>query len=239
MSKVVIWWAGLMRGAVSIALAYNQVPLFFYVITSCIIPWNDWFVKLALLQFTFSGVTSDPVHATIITSTIIVVFFTTLVGIPLNPTLHEFIYKFIVKTSESISMSPWFQVFGFLTRPLISAMLPRHSRAPSRGHSTGSNSPKDDFTLPFFSTDEDASGSGIVLEQAKRSISMLLERPVHTVHIYWRKFDDKFMRPIFGGPQSHWLCMKQSQMLPYTSGVLKSSADKEAASLVAIPCLVS
>ncbi|CAL5043047.1 unnamed protein product [Urochloa decumbens] len=144
--QVVIWWAGLMRGAVSIALAYNQ--------------------------FTFSGVTSDPVHATIITSTIIVVFFTTL-------------------------------VFGFLTRPLISAMLPHHSRAPSRGHSTGSNSPKDDFTLPFFSTDEEASGSGIVLEQAKRSISMLLERPVHTVHIYWRKFDDRFMRPIFGGPQSH------------------------------------
>ena len=60
------------------------------------------------------------------------------------------------------------------------------------------------FTLPFFSTDEeDASGSGIVLEQAKRSISMLLERPVHTVHIYWRKFDDRFMRPIFGGSQSH------------------------------------
>nr|CAB3467927.1 unnamed protein product [Digitaria exilis] len=150
--KVVIWWAGLMRGAVSIALAYNQVLQLFY--------------------FTFSGETSDPVHAAIITSTIIVVFFTTL-------------------------------VFGFLTRPLISAMLPRHSRASSRGHSTGTNSPKDDFTLPFFSTDEDASGSGIVLEQAKRSISMLLERPVHTVHIYWRKFDDKFMRPIFGGPQSH------------------------------------
>ncbi|KAL6592686.1 hypothetical protein ACP70R_049361 [Stipagrostis hirtigluma subsp. patula] len=139
--QVVIWWAGLMRGAVSIALAYNQ--------------------------FTFSGVTSDPIHATVITSTIIVVFFTTL-------------------------------VFGFLTRPLISAMLPHRSR----GHSTGSNSPKDDLTLPFFSN-EDASDSGIVLEQAKRSISMLLERPVHTVHIYWRKFDDRFMRPIFGGPGSH------------------------------------
>ncbi|KAJ1259147.1 hypothetical protein BS78_10G131800 [Paspalum vaginatum] len=144
--QAVIWWAGLMRGAVSIALAYNQ--------------------------FTFSGVTSDPVHASIITSTIIVVFFTTL-------------------------------VFGFLTRPLISAVLPRHSMALSRGHSTGSNSPKDDFILPFLSADEEASGSGIVLEQAKKSLSMLLERPVHTVHIYWRKFDDKFMRPIFGGPQSH------------------------------------
>ncbi|CAL5043048.1 unnamed protein product [Urochloa decumbens] len=106
-------------------------------------------------------------------------------------------------SSERTPITFKHQVFGFLTRPLISAMLPHHSRAPSRGHSTGSNSPKDDFTLPFFSTDEEASGSGIVLEQAKRSISMLLERPVHTVHIYWRKFDDRFMRPIFGGPQSH------------------------------------
>lgn len=26
-AKVVIWWAGLMRGAVSIALAYNQVTI--------------------------------------------------------------------------------------------------------------------------------------------------------------------------------------------------------------------
>uniref|UniRef100_A0A0E0LB09 Cation/H+ exchanger transmembrane domain-containing protein n=1 Tax=Oryza punctata TaxID=4537 RepID=A0A0E0LB09_ORYPU len=148
-NQVVIWWAGLMRGAVSIALAYNQ--------------------------FTFSGVTLDPVHATIITSTIIVVFFTTL-------------------------------VFGFLTRPLISAILPRQHRQSTTpgtgggGRSTGSNSPKDDFILPFLSTDEEASGSGSGFLQAKRSISMLLERPVHTVHIYWRKFDDRFMRPIFGGP---------------------------------------
>ncbi|KAF2926527.1 hypothetical protein DAI22_06g134400 [Oryza sativa Japonica Group] len=147
--QVVIWWAGLMRGAVSIALAYNQ--------------------------FTFSGVTLDPVHATIITSTIIVVFFTTL-------------------------------VFGFLTRPLISAILPhqhRQSTTPGTGgggRSTGSNSPKDDFIMPFLSPDEEASGSGSGFLQAKRSISMLLERPVHTVHIYWRKFDDRFMRPIFGGP---------------------------------------
>ncbi|EEC80495.1 hypothetical protein OsI_22740 [Oryza sativa Indica Group] len=133
------------------------------------------FVKLACFQFTFSGVTLDPVHATIITSTIIVVFFTTL-------------------------------VFGFLTRPLISAILPhqhRQSTTPGTGgggRSTGSSSPKDDFIMPFLSPDEEASGSGSGFLQAKRSISMLLERPVHTVHIYWRKFDDRFMRPIFGGP---------------------------------------
>lgn len=144
--QVVIWWAGLMRGAVSIALAYNQ--------------------------FTFSGVTLDPVHAAVITTTIVVVFFTTL-------------------------------VFGFLTRPLISAMLPqqRH-REGTGGHITSSNSPKDEFILPFLS-DENAPGSESGINQAKRSISMLLERPVHMVHIHWRKFDDKFMRPIFGGPLSY------------------------------------
>ncbi|KAL5164711.1 Sodium/hydrogen exchanger 4 [Glycine soja] len=51
--QIIIWWAGLMRGAVSIALAFKQ--------------------------FTFSGVTTDPVNATMITNTIIVVLFSMLV----------------------------------------------------------------------------------------------------------------------------------------------------------------
>lgn len=31
------------------------------------------------------------------------------------------------------------------------------------------------------------------------SLRMLLSTPSHTVHHYWRKFDDAFMRPVFGG----------------------------------------
>lgn len=31
------------------------------------------------------------------------------------------------------------------------------------------------------------------------SIRALLTTPTHTVHHYWRKFDDSFMRPVFGG----------------------------------------
>ncbi|KAJ3694650.1 hypothetical protein LUZ60_000027 [Juncus effusus] len=140
--QVVIWWAGLMRGAVSIALAYNQ--------------------------FTYSGITWDEVNATIITSTIVVVLFSTL-------------------------------VFGFLTRPLVTKLLPHHRRqSKSSNHSTDEDE-LDDIMLPFLTQDENsASSSGLL--QAKRSLSMLLERPVHTVHAHWRKFDDKFMRPIFGGP---------------------------------------
>lgn len=31
-SQVTIWWAGLMRGAVSMALAYNKVKISFHVL---------------------------------------------------------------------------------------------------------------------------------------------------------------------------------------------------------------
>jgi hypothetical protein len=31
------------------------------------------------------------------------------------------------------------------------------------------------------------------------SLRMLLSKPTHTVHYYWRKFDDALMRPMFGG----------------------------------------
>ncbi|KAL4313430.1 hypothetical protein GQ457_01G006700 [Hibiscus cannabinus] len=138
--QVVIWWAGLMRGAVSIALAFKQ--------------------------FTFSGVTWDPISAAMITNTIIVVLFTTL-------------------------------VFGFLTKPLILCLLPRVSDTSDGGQ--GSKSPKEDLTLPLLSSEESATSN--VLRE-KNSLSMLIGRPVYTVHFYWRKFDDKYMRPIFGGPRS-------------------------------------
>ncbi|ONK68518.1 uncharacterized protein A4U43_C05F12670 [Asparagus officinalis] len=133
--QVIIWWAGLMRGAVSIALAFNQ--------------------------FTFSGVTMDPVHATMVTSTVAVVLFTTM-------------------------------VFGMLTKPLVRNVIPRHARA----HDTNLSKEKD-ITLPLLPIDDAGASS---FQQAKRSLTMLLERPAHTIHAYWRKFDDTYMRPVFGGP---------------------------------------
>ncbi|KAL3733393.1 hypothetical protein ACJRO7_022853 [Eucalyptus globulus] len=136
--QVVIWWAGLMRGAVSIALAFKQ--------------------------FTYSGVTSDPVNATMVTNTIIVVLFSTL-------------------------------VFGFLTKPLIYCLLP-HSTANGQ-QPREAKMPKEDMTVPMLSMEESAATN---ILRAKDSLSMLIERPVHTIHSYWRKFDDAYMRPIFGGP---------------------------------------
>ncbi|CAN4097163.1 unnamed protein product [Withania somnifera] len=135
--QIVIWWAGLMRGAVSIALAFKQ--------------------------FTYSGVTVDPVHAAMVTTTVIVVLFSTL-------------------------------VFGFLTKPLINYLLP-HNDHTRRSIDREPTISKD--TLPLLSFDESTSTN---LLRAKDSLSMLLQRPVYTIHSYWRRFDDTYMRPIFGGP---------------------------------------
>ncbi|XP_027062355.1 sodium/hydrogen exchanger 4-like isoform X2 [Coffea arabica] len=140
--QVIIWWAGLMRGAVSIALAFKE--------------------------FTHSGVTWDPVNATMVTTTVIVVLFSTI-------------------------------VFGLLTKPLVSCLLPPHdakigdlSREPTIS--------KEDMRLPLLSFEESAATN---VQRAKDSLSMLLERPVHTIHHYWRRFDDAYMRPIFGGRRSN------------------------------------
>ncbi|XP_074310868.1 sodium/hydrogen exchanger 4 [Silene latifolia] len=131
--QVIIWWAGLMRGAVSIALAFKQ--------------------------FTYSGITLDTVNATMVTVTVIVVLFTTL-------------------------------VFGFLTKPLILYLVPHTPPQESK-------TPKEDLTLPMLSMDESASTN---LSRAKDSLALLMERPIHIIHSYWRKFDDAYMRPTFGGP---------------------------------------
>nr|GMC76429.1 sodium/hydrogen exchanger 4 isoform X1 [Ipomoea batatas] len=149
--QVIIWWAGLMRGAVSIALAFNQ--------------------------FTFYGITLNPTHATMVTITIIVVLFSTI-------------------------------VFGFLTKPLVCCLLPCQDsnidQEPSISHESNldrepSISKDDDVRLPLLSFEESAATN---ILRAKDSLSMLIERPAYTVHSYWRRFDDAYMRPIFGGPHS-------------------------------------
>ncbi|ERN16872.1 hypothetical protein AMTR_s00057p00151470 [Amborella trichopoda] len=138
--QVIIWWAGLMRGAVSMALAYNQ--------------------------FTRVGYTQLPGNAVMITCTITVVLFSTV-------------------------------LFGMMTQPLIRLILPHHSK-PAHGVSSEPSSPKS-FLVPFL---ENGSGEGPDSARSvarPSSLRMLLRAPTHTVHYYWRKFDNAFMRPMFGG----------------------------------------
>ncbi|KDP39222.1 hypothetical protein JCGZ_00979 [Jatropha curcas] len=139
--QIIIWWAGLMRGAVSIALAYKQ--------------------------FAHAGVIRNPIYATMITSTIIIVLFTTL-------------------------------VFGFLTKPLMACILPPN--ASNHDSNWETKIPKDDIRLPLLSLEESATTN---FQRATESLSMLMESPVYTIHYYWKKFDNTYMRPLFGGPQSN------------------------------------
>ncbi|GAV63399.1 Na_H_Exchanger domain-containing protein [Cephalotus follicularis] len=139
--QVVIWWAGLIRGSVSMALAYNK--------------------------FTMSGHTSLRGNAIMITSTISVVLFSTV-------------------------------VFGLMTKPLVRIMLPSPKHL-TRMLSSEPSSPKS-FTLPLLSNGQDSEGNnGRQTIPRPTSLRMLLSTPSHTVHYYWRKFDNAFMRPVFGG----------------------------------------
>ncbi|XP_072953923.1 sodium/hydrogen exchanger 1-like [Typha angustifolia] len=133
--QVAIWWSGLMRGAVSIALAYNK--------------------------FSRSDLTQLPSHAIMITSTITVVLFSTV-------------------------------VFGMMTKPLMMLLLPTR-------HLSTSSEPSSSF---FESLLGNSQGSEIGAVQSVPSPSgfhMLFSAPSRSVHRYWRKFDDAFMRPVFGG----------------------------------------
>ncbi|OEL35292.1 Sodium/hydrogen exchanger 2 [Dichanthelium oligosanthes] len=133
--QVIIWWAGLMRGAVSIALAYNK--------------------------FTASGHTAVRVNAIMITSTVIVVLFSTM-------------------------------VFGLLTKPLLTLLIP-----PRTGLNTSSllsSQSMDPLLTSMMGSDFDV---GQISPQY--NLQYILTAPTRSVHRLWRKFDDRFMRPMFGG----------------------------------------
>jgi len=92
------------------------------------------------------------------------------------------------------------QVFGLMTKPLISILLP-HPKYQSRSLSFSSDAatPKS-VTVPLLGEGQDSlddlGGHDIPRPSSLRA---LLTTPTHTVHYYWRKFDNAFMRPMFGG----------------------------------------
>ncbi|XP_047333991.1 sodium/hydrogen exchanger 2-like [Impatiens glandulifera] len=148
--QVTIWWAGLMRGAVSMALAYNQ--------------------------FTRAGHTELRVNAIMITCTITVVLFSTM-------------------------------VFGLLTKPLVRILLPspKHLLRMISSEPTTPKFLSESLLLGVQDSELDL-GSQIANERdigrnvfRPNSLRMILSTPHRSVHYYWRKFDNGFMRPVFGG----------------------------------------
>lgn len=139
--QVIIWWAGLMRGAVSMALAYNK--------------------------FTSSGHTHLRGNAIMITSTITVVLFSTV-------------------------------LFGLMTKPLIRILLP-HPKQTTSTILLDQDATKS-FTVPLLGAAQESEIDFVFHDVIRpSSIRALLTTPAHTVHYYWRKFDNTFMRPVFGG----------------------------------------
>ncbi|KAG8370055.1 hypothetical protein BUALT_Bualt14G0077800 [Buddleja alternifolia] len=152
--QITIWWAGLMRGAVSMALAYNQ--------------------------FTRAGHTQLRGNAIMITSTITVVLFSTV-------------------------------VFGLMTKPIVRFLMPSSSQL-NRSISSEPVTPNS-LIIPLLGESQDSEaelfpGNGQAYPEAHEgnrnvprpsSLRMLLTTPTKTVHYYWRKFDNAFMRPVFGG----------------------------------------
>ncbi|XP_015584654.1 sodium/hydrogen exchanger 2 isoform X1 [Ricinus communis] len=138
--QFIMWWAGLMRGAVTIALSYNQ--------------------------FSNTEQISSTDSALMITCTIIVVLFSTI-------------------------------VCGSVTKPLIEAVLLRN-RKPMVSDATDIPSLEDLRLLFIEPGDASEQGNDQIAPKAS-SLRLLITHPTVTVHYLWRRFDDRFMRPVFGG----------------------------------------
>ncbi|XP_065851794.1 sodium/hydrogen exchanger 1-like [Euphorbia lathyris] len=138
--QFIMWWAGLMRGAVTIALSFNQ--------------------------FKNSATVSSADSSLMSTCTIIVVLFSTI-------------------------------VCGSVTKPLIEALLLRN-RKPMVSDATD-NASLEDLRLLFIESVDPSEEENNQIAPKASNLRLLMRNPTTTVHYFWRKFDDKFMRPVFGG----------------------------------------
>ncbi|WCJ43190.1 sodium hydrogen exchanger 2 [Euphorbia peplus] len=138
--QFIMWWAGLMRGAVTIALSFNQ--------------------------FKNSATVSSTDSALMSTCTIIVVLFSTI-------------------------------VCGSVTKPLIERLLLRN-RKPMVSDATDIAS-LEDLRLLFIEDVDPSEQENNQIAPKASSLRLLMRNPTTTVHYFWRKFDNKFMRPMFGG----------------------------------------
>lgn len=93
------------------------------------------------------------------------------------------------------------QVFGLITKPLVRFFLPSSKYIPSVLPSEPST-PKS-LTVPLLGNGQEDTEANLTSSHYNvphpTGLRMLLSIPSHTVHHYWRKFDDSFMRPVFGG----------------------------------------
>lgn len=83
-----------------------------------------------------------------------------------------------------------------MTKPLIRFLLPSSNVYIDE---SGPSSPKS-LSVPLLGNGDDCEAMlSSQMLATPTSFRMFFATPTHTVHHYWRKFDDSFMRPVFGG----------------------------------------
>ncbi|KAM7508490.1 hypothetical protein LguiA_018943 [Lonicera macranthoides] len=87
------------------------------------------------------------------------------------------------------------QVFGSVTKPLINAVMLRNTKTTSDATDFAS---LEDLRLAFLENGGTSEPRGTPSGPTS-SFRLLIKYPTYTAHQLWRKFDDKFMRPVFGG----------------------------------------
>lgn len=117
----------------------------------------------------------------------IIVLFSTVVSMF---SAHSITYSL-----RYVTVRAFCQVFGSITKPLIEAVLLRQPKGAASDATESSS--LEDLTLLFLENGDhhDSENDG----PRRSSLSLLVKYPGSSVHYLWRRFDDKFMRPVFGG----------------------------------------
>lgn len=132
-----------------------------------------------------------------ITSTILVVLFSTVVS-----SIHLWCSFFFIQPAHMLAIFAYecmlfAKVFGLMTKPLLCWLLPPHLNDMLEPETP--NLPRvssGGMHVPLLEEDEPMHQHHAM---DRGSTAHILRRSSSTVHHFWRKFDDSFMRPVFGG----------------------------------------
>lgn len=174
--QFIVWWAGLMRGAVTVALSYSA----------------------------FSGSAAGTLNemSLMITCTIIVVLFSTLF---FGTVTKHLIGALMGHRGPQTSISELSDIpsLEYLNIPFLEPNENGNAYANSSDANGNNNS---DANADVTNSDANADDSSEIPRsndgqppRRRTGLSLLMRHPSKTVHHLWRKFDDKFMRPVFGG----------------------------------------